>query len=131
MFSQKLNFSNLLTPDFFVFLYLILDKKLKKFQWIDQLHKFFKKAKFKIYVNKLIGFYNFIFKQNSKIFLQRKTNNKFLKTQQKGNYIVNSIIAFTKSLSAFFKAFMALLRETFACDITNSISFSSIPVASA
>lgn len=45
-------------------------------------------------------------------------------------HIVSSIMAFTISFWLFFNAFIAFERLTFACVITNSISFSSTPVSS-
>ncbi len=45
-------------------------------------------------------------------------------------YIVNSIIAFTISLLLFFRALTAFALDTFACDMTNSMSLTSTPVSS-
>ena len=46
------------------------------------------------------------------------------------HHMVNSMIAFTMSFALFFSALTALLRETLAWDMTNSMSLSSTPLAS-
>jgi len=46
------------------------------------------------------------------------------------DHIVNSIIALTMSFVLFFSAFIALDLDTFACDMTSSMSLASTPVAS-
>ena len=55
----------------------------------------------------------------------RKKESSFL-----DGYIVNSIIAFTISLLLFFRAQTAFALDTFACDMTNSMSLTSTPVSS-
>ena len=54
----------------------------------------------------------------------------YLHTTSSGLYMDKAMIELTMSLSFSFKALIALFLETLACDITSSISLSSIPSAS-
>ena len=72
-----------------------------------------------------------IIKQNQKNGKkQKKIRNLEKMTLYPYCYIVNSIIAFTISLLLFFRARTAFALDTFAWDMTSSMSFTSTPVSS-
>ena len=104
----------------------------------ELINEFSKIAGYKVNIQNSVAFFSH--KKSLLYYWQKSTNfkpsfsNSFETTKKWSlfldGYIVISIIAFTISLLSFFRAQTAFARNTFVCDMTNSMFGTSIPVSS-